>query len=138
MYFLRHFAPWEFVPRIFYEKMGTDCLQLVNTVMLATADDLRDYFSRPVVCNNYLGSGTNEYRGFRPAFCTVGAAESMHRIGGALDLTIQGVSAEEARQAILKHSDKFPYITRMESGVDWLHIDNKKTNVERITLFKAT
>jgi hypothetical protein len=137
MYTLKHFAPWEFVPRIFYEKTGADCLQLVNSVMLITADDIRDFFGKPVTCNDYLNGGQNEFRGFRPASCTIGGTESMHRIGGALDLTILDVSAEEARQAIIKHRDKFPYITRMESGVEWVHVDNKKTNSETITLLKA-
>ncbi|NMV12379.1 hypothetical protein HKB26_03920, partial [Vibrio parahaemolyticus] len=27
------------------------------------------------------------------------------------------------RDLIIKHKDRFPYLTRMEEGVSWLHLD---------------
>jgi hypothetical protein len=136
-YSLRHFQAWEFIPRIIYEKLGDDSLVLIKTILLITADDIREHFGVPVTINDYLSGGDREFRGFRPAYCTVGADASEHRLGGAFDCDIRGVPAAEARKEITANRNKFPYLTRMENNVDWLHCDVKDTGIEGITLFNA-
>lgn len=42
---------------------------------------------------------------------------------GIKELISKHYTADELRQIIIKHRDRFPYLTRMETGVNWLHID---------------
>jgi hypothetical protein len=137
LYTPEYFKPWEFVPRAIYEIMGKDSLLLIKPITLITADDLRRYFGVPITINNYMISGTNEFRGFRPAYCQIGAPNSEHRNGGAFDCDIEGVSAENARKEILAHTSKFPYLKRLEDGVNWVHADVKEIDMEGILLFKS-
>lgn len=58
--------------------------------------------------------------------------------GEAFDITVQGMSAEEARQLIIKNKDNLPYPIRLEDGVSWLHIDTYDMgNGKKITLFRV-
>ncbi|MFW1503910.1 hypothetical protein ACEWBU_23935, partial [Vibrio parahaemolyticus] len=43
--------------------------------------------------------------------------------GQAVDLISNHYTAQELRDLIIKHKDRFPYLTRMEEGVSWLHLD---------------
>jgi hypothetical protein len=134
----KFFKAWELVPSLVYTIMEDDALILLKPSILMTADDLRKFFGAPVTVNTYFeGPGEQQFRGFRPAYCPLGADASEHRLGGAIDCDIRGVTAEEARQSILKHRDRFPYLRRMEAGVDWLHCDVKETGRDGIILFNA-
>lgn len=63
---------------------------------------------------------------------------SAHCLGRGFDVTVSGMSAEDARQAIIKASDKLPYPIRLEDGVSWLHVDVMDLcNGQKVTLFKA-
>lgn len=134
---LTHFIPQEFVPRHIFDVMGSECLCLINPVILVTCEDIRKYFDKPVTLNNWHIGGQFEFRGFRPAYCSEGADMSMHRVGGAQDCDVKGLTAQEVRTEIIKHSDKFPYITRLEDNVTWVHFDCKKTGLGKIQLFKV-
>jgi len=48
---------------------------------------------------------------------------SAHVLGKAGDFTVQGMTAEEARQKIIENADRLPHTIRMEANVVWLHID---------------
>ena len=48
---------------------------------------------------------------------------SAHVLGKADDFSVDGMSAEEARQKIFENIDRLPHPIRMENGVAWLHID---------------
>ena len=61
---------------------------------------------------------------------------SQHKLGNAGDGKFQDYSAEEVREDILAHPEKYPEITALELGVDWLHIDVR--NCERIFTFSKT
>jgi len=60
---------------------------------------------------------------------------SQHTYGRAVDIVSNKMPAQEMREHILKNRDKYPYITRMENNVTWLHIDIKDTQQEEIILF---
>ena len=63
---------------------------------------------------------------------------SAHCTGEAYDITVQGMSAEEARQLIIKNKDNLPYPIRLEDGVSWLHVDTYDMgNGKKITLFRV-
>ncbi len=132
---LTHFKVQEFVPRLIYETMGDNAIVLLKTILLITAEDIRSFFGKPVTINNWHSGGAFEFRGFRPAYYTEGAALSEHRLGGAFDCDIRDIPAEEARKAIIEHQGKFPYLRRMEDGVSWVHCDCRETGKISIVLF---
>ena len=136
MYIPIHFEAWELVPPEIYEVMKDHSFLLLKKRLLISIDMIRKHFGAPVWINNYEMAGHHRYRGFRQADCEIGAPESQHRLGAAADFDVSGYTAEEVRKEILKHKTKFPYITRMESDVPWVHIDLRRTDNENIILFK--
>lgn len=133
-----HFVAQEFVPKALYEKLGDAALAFMDEGIMIACDHVREYFGVPVTINDWHRGGNNQWRGLRTMQCTIGAPNSMHRLGKACDLILKGVSAEVARREILSHREIFyPHIRRMEDDVTWLHIDNKDTGVPGIHLFKA-
>jgi hypothetical protein len=136
MYQPKHYTAVDFIPRAIYEKMGQDALMLMHDEVLITMDDIWDHFyPKAITVNNYASGGQWEFRGFRPAYCIVGVAP--HRMGYACDFDVEGMTADDARHEIIANRDKFKYITRMEMGVNWVHIDRLVTNVSNIVLFHA-
>lgn len=86
----------------------------------------RDILRRPMYCNNHAG-GTCQ-RGLRCNMCPMVKSKtavylSAHLLGKAGDFTVQGISAEEARQAIKTNAHLFPCNIRIEGAVSWLHFD---------------
>jgi hypothetical protein len=132
-----HFRASELVDPTTYAMHGDSSLYIFDPRILQAADKIREFFDAPVTCNNWMSGGEYQFRGYRPPECLVGAKNSEHKHGRALDLSIKGVSAKMARLAIVQHSDIFlPFIKRMESGVSWLHIDcSPNCNQRKITLF---
>lgn len=135
---MKYFKPIELVDPMTYEKMFDDCLDLFIPDALQALDDLREFFGKPITVNNWHEGGTLKYRGYRGPECTVGAKKSQHRLGNAFDCTIKGVTAEEARQRILKNKSNplLNRIMRLEGGVSWLHFDLKPIK-NRIYVFKG-
>jgi len=134
MYKPEHFKTQEWVPPGIYKLRGEKSLEVLNPLILITADRLRKRYG-PITINNWLWGGARKYSGFRPKHCSEGASLSQHRLGNALDGLVQRVSAEEVRQDILGNPDleEFEYITSLEMGVNWLHVDCR--NCKRIKLF---
>lgn len=122
---MKYFKPIELVDPMTYQNMLDDCLSLFNPDALYALDDLREFFGRPIVVNNWHGGGSFKFRGYRPPNCPIGAKKSQHKQGNAFDCTVKGYTAEEARQKILKHQDNplLQKIMRLEGGVSWLHFD---------------
>lgn len=135
---MRNFAPFELVDRGTYERMGETALSLFTSDALMALDDLRDFFGKNITVNNWAFGGTLQWRGYRLPACKEYSPNSQHSKGNAFDCDIQGYTAEQARKKILANKDNplLAKITRMEAGVNWLHIDCM-TGVKRIHLFKA-
>jgi hypothetical protein len=134
-----HFALYELVDRRTYEQWGEDAWNLLNPDLLYSIDGIREFFDRPCYINNwYNGHGSNQYRGYRPPDCPIGALKSEHKRGNAADMTIEGIDAEMARQTILDNQDHplLCKIMRLEANTPWLHLDLKNVS-DRIHLFKA-
>lgn len=145
MYKPKHFVLQEFFPRDFYEKyhqkLGDIMWTLIDDRILWTADALRDRYGTMVV-NDWLwrtDKDANNYRGFRPFDCQIGAVFSQHRYGRALDCKFKKVTSEEVRQDI-RTNDKytFKYITAIEVDISWLHFDCRNHDKLRygVKLFK--
>jgi hypothetical protein len=122
-----HFEPYEVVPREVYNFFELrDQLYkiwwLFDPRILKSADKIREHYDKKMVINTWWWDGSNQYRGWRPPGCNVGARYSQHRFGRALDIAPVGITAEEIRQDI-KAGNDFGWITCIEDNVSWLHID---------------
>lgn len=101
----------------FLDKDFLECLLIIR----------KDILCRPMKCN--YGSYTQ--RGLRCNLCKLVRDKteqgrlylSQHLMGKAGDFTIEGMTAEQARQKIKAKADMLPCKIRVESGVSWLHFD---------------
>lgn len=135
MYKTRFFELDELVPKRTYEYVDHWILwQIFDEGLLRTADYLRDEFGRCWV-NNWKWGGDIEMAGYRPPDSITGAKYSMHKFARALDLKFIDTDTNEVRQEILDNPGEFPFITRVECKVDWLHIDTANTGSDMIKVF---
>lgn len=130
-----NFKPYELVSRNLYRLLGDQSYFLFDWEILITADQIRIYVDTPAYINTWYWNGKHEQRGFRRFDCPIGAKNSMHKEGKAIDMTFRDIPAQKIREEIIKNRKKFPFITRIEDKVDWLHFDNKYTGQEDIVLF---
>lgn len=97
--------------------------------LLETIDVVREIIGLPLICNTWFQDGNRKNCGFRSKTCSVGAEDSQHKLGKAVDLICHKMSAEEMRQKIKENEHLLPYPIRIEAGVNWLHIDVKDRKV---------
>ena len=124
-YQCRNFKSYEIVSKDVFGLFGDQVWMLFRPEALMSLDNIRSWFDRPVIVNNWASGGDLQFRGFRPFDCTIGARYSQHRFGGAFDFDVQGVTADEVRKVILDNEDheRFQYITCLEINVSWTHFD---------------
>ena len=95
--------------------------------VLWTADRLRERYGK-MIANTWLWGGDHKERGLRDPMTSTGAAWSQHKFGRALDLVPVETTAEEIREDIRAETAypyAFKYITCIETGVPWLHFDDR-------------
>ena len=130
-YIPKYFKLYEWLPVYFYNKWepvyGEGLWELLfDKRILITGDRLRERYG-VMVMNDWqwrqLDQYVNQYRGYRPLDCSIGAKLSDHKKGIALDAKFKNYSVDEIREDIKKKPfDKtFEYITCIEEGVSWLH-----------------
>jgi hypothetical protein len=138
-YKTKHFDLKEFFDDSTYKKLaGSNVLSgLIDDRILITMDNIREYFDTQVYINNWMHGKSFRFRGFRPSWCDVGSQHSQHRYGRAVDFDVVGIPAEEVRKEILVNQKKeeFKYITAMEYGTNWVHIDCRNIDCSGIKLF---
>lgn len=88
----------------------------------------RDIVKKPMIVNNHRVGGNFTQRGMRCNMCQLVRTKhraylSAHVTGMGLDFHCNGISAEEIRQLINKNSYLLPYPIRLESDVNWVHLD---------------
>lgn len=132
----KHFTCAEFLPPAQHKIVmarKTEAERLAKFYMFMDkrtveyAEKVRVYFGVPVTINNWNSGGSYTLRGWRPRNTSVGAKNSMHKFGKAVDMDIKGLTAEEVRQMI-KDDQKLFYsygLRRVEENVSWLHSDIK-------------
>lgn len=128
MYIAKHFKLYELLPTNIYNqnKFNKSALwSIFDERILITADKIRELLNCQTYINNWYWNGNNQYRGWRPCNCEVGAQFSQHKFGRALDMNFRDYTAEQVREMILNDpwNEAFKFITRIEGGVSWLHID---------------
>lgn len=128
----------ELVPKDVYQDYPEHILWSVfDPYILMTADGLRRRYGK-MVANTWYWGGLNQFRGWRPPWCSIGAPLSMHRFGRAIDLDPVEVTAEEIRDDMRRLPDiilAFKYITRVEDKVSWLHVDRANVISDEIVFF---
>ena len=95
---------------------------------------------------NYLAAGVGyTQRGLRCNICQLVKSKtdigriymSAHNFGKAIEATVRGMTAEEARKLIIKNQVLLPYPIRLEDNVSWLHLDVYDMNKGKVYLFKV-
>lgn len=138
----KYFRVSEIVCDHTYKKFGEQSWMFLSDKLLHTLLVLReDIFNAPISIN--YGSFTQ--RGLRCNICQLVVDKTLkgqiyltQHNGNAVDADIKGFTAEQARQHVIKNQDKLPYPIRLESGVNWLHLDVMDIlNGQKITLFNA-
>ncbi len=127
------FELFELLDKVTYQTTthyGDRRWQWFDDRALITLEKLRDYAGTTFI-NNWYWGGDNQWGGLRPFNCSVGALYSQHKFGRAFDPKFTKKTADEVREYILSNRDKFPYITCLEIGVPWVHVDCRNWNVNK-------
>lgn len=133
IYLPKHFRLEEFVSPAVFHEYGERSWEFLDDRMVRTVDTLRDFFGVPLIINNWKTGGIRTYCGYREPSCPVGAKNSQHRMGRAVDI-ICSIPARDMRKKILDNPESFPYLTTLEDKVDWLHADTRSSMTEGIRL----
>ena len=121
----RYFQIRELVCEHTHSKWGERAWQFLDTNYLACLLVIRrDILQLPMTCNHDEAT----QRGLRCNRCELVRDKgsvylSSHVLGKAGDFTVQGITAQEARQRIREMAHLLPCPIRMEGGVSWLHFD---------------
>jgi len=133
MYLPNFFKPFELLPReLFCRTKKPDGLLsvLFDDRILKAADRLRDQYG-PMQANDWFWGGPNQFRGFRPFDCPVGAKLSQHKFGRAIDLLPLDAPVDDIRSDLIEHpAIAGGLVTCIEADVPWLHIDCRNHNPE--------
>lgn len=132
----KYFTIQELVDPETYSALGDRAWLVLDVRMVITIDQLREKLGSAYINDWHLGNAGHNfrYRGFRPPGCTIGAPLSQHRFGRAADMTFLDYSAEAARKYILANRSEFPFLTTLESGVAWTHLDTRDQGSDDIIL----
>ncbi|TSA35557.1 MAG: hypothetical protein D4R64_09285 [Porphyromonadaceae bacterium] len=133
----KDFSIHEFVPPAIYEHFVDKSIWFIDPKIMQMAQFIRDRFGKPIMINNYLTGGSYQYSAFRDSACTIGATNSQHRHGRAIDFRIQGMSPIEIRVDIIKNFEQYRVsgLTTIEGGTPtWTHIDCRFTNMDSLLI----
>jgi hypothetical protein len=128
----KYFELYELLPQNFYinYKNLNNIWFVFDGRILETIDRLRIRYGK-LIANDWIWGGQNQYRGWRPPNCDVGAKLSQHRFGRAIDLIPKEVDVIEIIEDIKNNyesDDTFRYITCIEDNIGWLHFDVRNHN----------
>ena len=127
------FALYELLPKYEYSVLSEATgWGLFDPRMLWTLDRLQERFGTAIM-NDWYWGGSNQFRGWRPFACSVGAEWSTHKFGRAGDIMFKHCAAEEVRAHVLANpeDEAYQFITCIEMKVDWFHFDTRNFNTAR-------
>lgn len=136
-----HFDVREFVPPEIWNAFGENSQWFVRPEIVRLAEFIRNHFGKPMTINNWHTGGIFHYRGFRPRSCNEGAELSQHRICGAIDFNIEGLTDDEVYDEIIKNEAAFMAagLTTLEDKTitkGWTHGDMRWTGLSHILTVK--
>lgn len=142
-----YFKVKELVCKHVYNKYGEDAAMFLDDKLIETLNVIREKILKaPMIVNDWHNGGGFTQRGFRCNICQIPKSKtdinrmylSAHTLGKAVDCSVQGMTAEQARKKIIENKDLLPYPIRLEDGVSWVHIDVYNNGKgEKVYLFKA-
>jgi hypothetical protein len=137
-YMPQYFKLYELLSKDMYENLLHEQIGWgsLDSRILYTIDQLRIGFDKPIIINNWYFDGCLNYRGFRPFNCGIGAENSQHKYGRAVDINVKGLTSEEVNDHIIKNQKKYEYITFLETGKSWTHIDCRNSIFEGLHIFQ--
>jgi len=132
-YRTERFALYELLPKYEYSVLSEATgWGLFDPRMLWTLDRFQERFGTAIM-NDWYWGGSNQFRGWRPFACSVGAEWSTHKFGRAGDIIFKYCAAEEVRAHILANpkDEAYQFITCIEMNVGWFHFDTRNFNTAR-------
>ena len=134
----------ELIPKLEYENYSqiyseNQLWGIFDNRALWTLEQLKRRYNTTIL-NDYLWGGINQYRGWRPSDCKIGALLSQHKFARAFDCKFKDYPAEEVRENIKKRpfDEAFKHITCVEDGTSWLHFDCRGWDTQRYGLLIVT
>jgi len=139
-YKCKHFSIEELAPPELCEELHEDLIwAMFDENVLKFADWLKGFCGgASVTVNTWIWGGNLKQSGLRTKSSEYYSETSQHSKGCALDLKVEGWTAEALRQALRKHEEEVapvPYITSVEDKVTWLHVDTKPTGKDKLYFF---
>ena len=128
-----------------YNKFGEYAWNFFDPRLLDTLLVIREKIGKPIYVNNWDMGGNFTQRGFRCNICPLvkekTALEKLyvtaHNQGMGVDFDVKGMSAEEVRKWIVDNKIFLPHPIRLESDVNWVHLDVRTDGMQTITFFKG-
>lgn len=124
--------------RTYLEEKPHHRTRFIRSTMISTAQKLAQTFGTTII-NNWAYTKTpveRQWSGYRSPLSDYYSRTSAHSFGEAIDCVFTQVTAQEAREYILKNRDAFPFISRLEKDVEWLHVDGLYTGQYSIVEFE--
>ena len=139
----KYFSLDELICPHVYDKFGDIAWQFLDQRLLITLDVIREKLNKPIFINDWQVHGNFDERGFRCIQCELVKKAikeerlyvSPHMTGQGADFDVEGMTAAEVRLWLAKNERLLPYPIRLESNVNWIHLDTRDTNVTKVTFF---
>ncbi len=129
----KNFTIQELVDPGTYKRFGERSWMFLDPRILKALQGLRNHFG-PCTVNNWHTGGDRQWSGLRTPSSPYYSSTSQHTFGRAIDCIFRNAPAKEVRAWI---KDEQPmYISRIEGGVSWVHIDCAATDLDLIQVFK--
>lgn len=128
-----------------YDKFREYAWNFFDPRLLDTLLVIREKIGKPIYVNNWDMGGNFSQRGFRCNICALvkekTALEKLyvtaHNQGMGVDFDVKGMSAEEVRKWIVDNKIFLPHPIRLESDVNWVHLDVRTDGMQAVTFFKG-
>ena len=140
----KYFKIEELVCRHVYEKFGDRAWMFIDDRLIETLNLLREkILGVPMIINTWKDGGGYSQRGLRCNRCQIVREKtspylSAHILGKGVDFNASGMTAEQARNEIIKAQVLLPWPIRLEKGVSWVHLDvYDNGDGNKVTLFTA-
>lgn len=135
---MTHFIIEELVSKeLFKLKTEEELWKLFSPEILESLAFIREKLGKRITVNNWHKGGVFNNRGFRPKNCKIGAKNSAHKEGKAIDFDVEDMTAEEVRDWLIENQDELPYPLRYEKDVSWVHIDTRNNTNEKLYGFSV-
>lgn len=128
-----------------YDKFREYAWNFFDPRLLDTLLVIREKIGKPIYVNNWDMGGNFSQRGFRCNICALVKEKTVleklyitaHNQGMGVDFDVKGMSAEEVRKWIVDNKIFLPHPIRLESDVNWVHLDVRTDGMQAVTFFKG-